>query len=121
MLVATLGLALCSSACGARSDSPAATVQAACVAVESKNVAAYKNTFSKERLADMEEAARLGGITLDDYVGQLMSNVKCAAEPAVGAARIKGDTATLLVKDVNSDDIASLRFVRQDGAWKFSK
>lgn len=121
MLVASLGLALCSGACAARADSPSATVEAACAAAASKNVAAYKNTFSKERLADMGEAAGMGGISLDDYAGQLMSHVRCAAEPAAGAARIKGDTATLMVRDVDSDDIASFRFVREDGEWKFSK
>lgn len=114
-------LALCAVACGGgERDTPADTVRAACDAAARKDAAAYKKTFSKQKLSEMEEAARAGRTTLDAFVEELLANVSCPASQQFGAAEISGDTATLTVAEHGSRERALYRFVREEGGWKFS-
>ncbi|HEX8844545.1 MAG TPA: hypothetical protein VF791_07865 [Pyrinomonadaceae bacterium] len=107
----------------ASGSSPTEVFKAYYEANKTKNVAAFKRTFSKVMLDKMEERARQRNMTLDDLLAKALESASQqvpATLPEVRNEKIEGDTATLEFKDDKGDKWVTIHFVKEDGEWKFS-
>ena len=111
-------LAFVMGACGISSSTPTSSLQAACAAVEKKDVAAYKKTLSKSKLAGMEATAQQSNISTDELLKKYLDVITCPASPETGEEKITDDKATLTLKNPSTGDIDKFNFVREDDVWK---
>ncbi len=111
-------LAFVISACGISSSTPKSSLQAACAAVENKDVAAYKKTLSKSKLAGMDATAKQSNISTDELLKKYLDVISCPASPETGDEKINDDKATLTLKNSLTGDVDKYNFVKEEGVWK---
>ena len=121
--IATLCVALIAaltvSACSLLNRStPTATLKAFYEASKKKDAAAMKKTLSKGSVNMFEKQAKEQGKSFDD----LLKNDKDTPEkmPETRNEKINGDTATLEVKNDQTNNWDTLPFVKEDGEWKIA-
>ncbi len=106
--------------CSRTAKDPAATLAAACDAVERMDVEAYKQTLAADKWSNLQTVAAQSNISANDLLTQLMSNITCSGQPETTDTHFQGETATLNVKSIGSDETDRYRFVREGGDWKFA-
>lgn len=99
------------------SAGPAATLRALSEASNKNDVAAVKSYLSKGTLARIEEGAKAQNKTIDQLLAEEESTI-FPVVPELGAEEISGDTATLEVKNAETNEFEKLPFVLEDGRWK---
>lgn len=113
-------LAFVMGACDMSSSTPKSSLQAACAAVKNKDVAAYKKTLSKSKLAGMDVTAKQSNISTDELLKKYLDVISCSASPEMGDEEINDDTATLTLKNPSTDDVDKYNFVKEEGVWKLN-
>lgn len=113
-------LVLLTAGCSRAAKDPAATLAAACDAVKRMDVEAYKQTLAADKWSNLQTLAAQSNISANDLLTQLMSNITCSGPPEATDTHFQGETATLNVKSVGSDETERYRFVREGGDWKFA-
>ena len=113
-------LAFVMGACGMSSSTPKSSLQAACAAVKNKDVAAYKKTLSKSKLASMDATAKQSNISTDELLKKYLDVISCPASPEPGDEEINDDKATLTLKNPSTGDVDKYNFVKEEGVWKLN-
>jgi hypothetical protein len=117
-IIALFAGAACKKGAG---SSPTATFKAYVEAVQHKDTAAVKKTFSKGSLEFFEKAAKAQNKTVDEMLKTgLTEEVASASMPEIRNEKIEGDSATLEVKDIKSGKWETVPFVKEDGEWKIA-
>ena len=120
LLLLLLAGVFAANACGRATSAPVNTLRAACTAAQKRDVVAYKQAFSRHRLAGMSELAQQNNMRPDELLRKFMEQVSCADTLEVVEEKIVGDRAIVAVKEADSAQLARYQFVREDGAWKFA-
>jgi len=120
LIFAGLVLAVVMGACGTASGTPKDSLQAACAAVKNKDVAAYKKSLSKSKLAGMDAAAKQSNISTDELLKKYLDVMSCPASPETGDEEINDDKATLTLTNPSTGDVDTYNFVREEGLWKLN-
>ena len=121
--IATLCVALIAaltvSACSLLNRStPTATLKAFYEASKKKDATAMKKTLSKGSLDMFEKQAKEQGKSFDDL---LKSDQHTPDKmPETRNEKIDGETATLEVKNDQTNNWDTLPFVKEDGEWKIA-
>lgn len=113
-------LAFVMGACGMSSGTPKSSLQAACAAIKNKDVAAYKKTLSKNKLASMDATAKQSNISTDELLKKYLDVISCPASPETGDEKINDDKATLTLKNPSTGDVDKYNFVKEEGVWKLN-
>ena len=113
-------LAFVTGACGISSSTPKSSLLAVCAAVKNKDVAAYKKTLSKSKLASMDATAKQSNIPTDELVKQYLDVITCPPSPETGVEKIDDDKATLTLKNPSTGDVDKYNFVKEEGVWKLN-
>lgn len=113
-------LAFVTGACDMSSSTPKSSLQAACAAVENKDVAAYRKTLSKSKLASMDAAAKQSNLSTDELLKKYLDVISCPASPETGDEEINDDKATLTLKNPSTGDTDKYNFVKEEGVWKLN-
>ena len=95
-------------------------MEAACAAVKNKDVAAYKKTLSKSKLASMDATAKQSNISTDELLKKYMDVISCPASTETGDEEIKDDKAILTLKNPSTGDVDTYNFVKEEGLWKLN-
>ena len=117
---AGLILGFVTGACDRSSSTPKSSLQAACAAVGNKDVAAYKKTLSKSKLAGLDAAAKQANIPTDELLKKYLDIMSCPASPETGDEEITDDEATLTLKNPSTGDVDKYNFVKEEGVWKLN-
>ena len=120
LIFTTLIFAFAAVACGVSSNTPTSSLQAACAAVKNKDVAAYKKTLSKSKLAGMDATAQQSNISTDELLKKYLDVINCPASPETGDEKIIDDKATLTLKNPTTGDVDKYNFVKEEGVWKLN-
>lgn len=120
LILTGLILAFVTGACSVSSDTPKNSLQTACAAVRNKDVAAYKKTLSKSKLAGMDAAAKQSNISTDELLKKYLDVINCPASPETGDEEIIDDKATLTLKNPSTGDVEKYNFVKEEGVWKLN-
>ncbi len=120
LIFTRLILAFVMGACGVSSSTPTSSLQAACAAVKNKDVAAYKKTLSKSKLANMDATAKQSNIPTDELLKKYLDVISCPASPETGDEEINDNKATLTLKNPSTDDVDKYNFVKEEGVWKLN-
>lgn len=114
-----IALVLCT--CSKSPSTPMNSIQAVCVAVKNKDVAAYKKMLSKGKLANMEILAKQSDMSVDDLLKKYLDVIICPDALDTGDEKINGATATVKLKNPTTGEVEKYNFVEEDGVWKFDK
>ncbi len=119
MLVAvSLGAAACNRSTG---SSPTAAMKEFNQAMRKKDKEAVKKMLSKASLRVIEVDARLGEETLDDAIQTGLDKAPADLKlPEMRNEKIKGNTATIEVKDEEKRLWFPVAFVKENGQWKIA-
>lgn len=113
-------LAFVTGACDMWSGTPTSSLQAACAAVKNKDVAAYKKTLSKSKLASMDATAKQSNISTDELLKKYLDVMSCPESFETGDEKINDDKATLTLKNPSTGDVDKYNFVKEEGVWKLN-
>ncbi len=121
-IVYLLAIAFAASACGlGGGSSPTATLEAFNKAMRQKDAAAMKKTLSKASLDIIEVEARLGDQSLDEAIQAGLDKVPADFKtPEMRNEKIKGNTATVEVKDEEKRLWFPVSFVKEGEQWKIA-
>lgn len=96
---------------------PAATLKALSEASQKKDIEGIKRYLSKGTLDRLEEGAKEQKKTADELLRE-ENGAPFPKVPELGKEEISGDTATLEVKNTETNEFEKLPFVKEDGMWK---
>jgi len=106
-------------------ESPTALIKMQVEAVKNKDVAAFKKTFSKAALKQLEDKGKPQNLPPDKLLSGLMNSPDyLKTMPEVRKENIQGDKATIDIKQVStiggqtSSGWLNHKFVKEDGGWK---
>lgn len=118
-----VGLLIFLISCGRPASSPTATYRAYVDAIKKRDLAAYKKTFSKSKLARYEELSRYGNKPLDASLQSTLEAmspiISARPEPAIRNEKIEGNKATIEVQAPEGKWVTSY-FIKEDGEWKMT-
>jgi len=117
-----LSVALALTACGwGAGSSPTATMKEFNKAMKQKDKEALKKTLSKSSLQTIEVESKLGDETLDDAIQASLDKAPVDLPlPEMRNEVIKGNTATVEVKDEQKKLWFPVSFVKEDEQWKIA-
>lgn len=121
-IVYILAIVLAASACGwGAGSSPTATLEAFNQAMRKKDSAAIKKTLSKRSLEIIGLEAKLAEQSLDEAIQEGLAKVPPDFKtPEMRNEKIKGNTATVEVKDEEKHLWFPVSFVKEDEQWKIA-
>lgn len=100
------------------SSTPTETLKEYGEAVKSRDLSRVKQTASKKTIQLMEEMASESGLTLEETIKKIESNMPILQNPEIRNEKINGDKATLEVRNRVNDNWKKVEFVKEDGRWK---
>ena len=107
--------------CGAiqQTSSPTETLKTFIEASDKKDVEKIKGTLSKGTLNIIEGSAKAQNTTIDELLKR-ENGIPLKEIPETRNEKIEGETASLEVKNVVTDDFDRVPFVKEDGVWKIA-
>ncbi len=122
LVIALAAVSLAATACNwSAGSSPTATMKEFNKAMHKKDKEAVKKMLSKASLQVIEVDARLGDETLDDAIQSGLNKVPSDLKlPEMRNEKIKGNTATIEVKDEEKRLWFPVAFVKEGGQWKIA-
>jgi hypothetical protein len=116
-LMFLLALSACKSG-----PAPSATFKAYFEAQQKKDIAGMKQTLSRTSLAMMEVSAKQQNLTVDKMIQSQLDNPSSRTDkmPETRNEKITGDTATLELRNEDTNRWDTMYFAKEDGAWKIA-
>ncbi len=102
-----------------RNNAPTLTpvFKAYCAAMENKDEAAVRKTYSSDTIKYMESEAKRDGITLMEYLSVGPVDTKLCD---VSNEEITGDTAVAVIRTASMPNGIKIIFVKEGGEWKLT-
>jgi hypothetical protein len=118
LFIALAALIMTATACHSE-PSPAAAFKAYYAAALKQDTEGMKKTLSKSALKYFAEMSRAGRMTTDDGLRSTAAAMPQRL-PETRNELVKGDEATLEIKDARSGQWETIDFVKEEGAWKLA-
>jgi hypothetical protein len=124
LTIALALVALAAAACGGSNSTPTKAYQTFYNAMKNKDVKALKSVMPKELLDQGEQKAKAQNKSLDDAIkegfdrGDMPKMPDKMPESKDETIASDGKTATLQVKNPESDKWDTLHFIKEDDGWK---
>jgi len=126
-VVALVLVALGAAACGGGNSTPTKAFQTFYNAMKNKDTKSLRSVMPKQQAEKIDEAAKAQNKSFDDMMKPMMeaASTKLSNKPMPETRNEKisddGKTATLEVKDPESDKWGTLPFIKEDDGWKLGK
>jgi len=121
-----MSLVVMIAACGSKNGSsasnpstPTEVMQTFYASLQKKDVAALKQSMSKELLEKIGKVAKEGNQTVDEWLSNNIDSIRSSMTSETRNEKIEGDRATLEFKN-SQGDWRPQHFVKEDGVWKMS-